>query len=255
MNLNYKTFGDGFPLVILHGLMGSLDNWLSLAKRFSTAYRVWIIDQRNHGKSPFSNEFSYHILVNDLHDFFEQNGIEKAHIIGHSMGGKVAMDFAAQYPEMVEKLVVVDVAPVAYDDRHSHIFKALLAIDLSRVAGREDVETQLHTLLNGEDERTIQFLMKGLYRNDENNFAWRFNVPVLWKAYNEISDRVGGSPFLGQALFIKGQKSNYITAENFSAIDELFPNNELEEIANAGHWLHADAPQVFAEVVERFLQA
>lgn len=253
MTLNYKTFGEGFPLVILHGLLGSLDNWLSIAKQFSAHFSVYVIDFRNHGKSPHSSEFSYKILVDDLCVFFQQHSIVKAHLLGHSMGGKAAMEFAMLHPEKVERLVVADVAPVQYEDRHSHIFKALLAINLREVKSRETVEMQLRNNLKQEDESTIQFLMKGLYRNEENNFAWRFNVEALWQAYQNVADGVGGHPFLGKTLFIKGQKSNYINAENYAVIQELFPNNELEEIAGAGHWVHADAPKEFTEKVLQFL--
>jgi pimeloyl-ACP methyl ester carboxylesterase len=253
MTLNYKTFGEGFPLVILHGLLGSLDNWLSIAKQFSAHFSVYVVDLRNHGKSPHSSDFSYQILVDDLCDFFEQHSIHKAHVIGHSMGGKAAMEFAMLHPAKVEKLVVADVAPVQYEDRHSHIFKALLAINLHEAKSRETVEMQLRNNLNQEDESTIQFLMKGLYRNEENNFAWRFNVEALWQAYQNVADGVGGTPFWGKTLFLKGQKSNYINAENYAVIQELFPNNELEEIAGAGHWVHADAPKQFTEKVLQFL--
>lgn len=253
MMLNYKTFGEGFPLVILHGLLGSLDNWLSIARHFSIHFCVYIVDLRNHGKSPHSTDFSYQIMVDDLCEFFEQHSIKKAHLLGHSMGGKVAMKFAMQHPVKVEKLVVADVAPVQYEDRHSHIFKALLAINLSETKTREAVEMQLRSHLAHEDESTIQFLMKGLYRNGENNFAWRFNVVALCDAYQMIADGVGGEPFSGKTLFIKGQQSNYINAENYSEIQQFFPNNTLEEIAGAGHWVHADAPKEFSEKVLHFL--
>lgn len=253
MNLNFKSYGEGFPLVILHGLLGSLDNWNSIARQLSKHFTVFAIDQRNHGKSPHSEDFSYQILVNDLKDFFAQHRIEKAHILGHSMGGKVAMKFAMQYPEMVEKLIIADVAPVYYEDRHSQIFKAILSVDLSKAESREEVENHIRKNLKNEDAATIQFILKGLYRDEENKFEWRFNAPVLWKKYQAISDEVSGTPFLGKSLFIKGQKSNYISAESYAEIMRLFPNNELEEIENAGHWVHAANPNRFIEIVENFL--
>lgn len=253
MNLNFKSYGEGFPLIILHGLLGSLDNWNSIARHFSKHFKVYAIDQRNHGKSPHSENFSYSILVDDLKDFFEQHQIERAHILGHSMGGKVAMQFAMQYPEMVSKLIIADVAPVYYGDKHSHIFKAILAIALYQAESREEVETLLRKNLKNEDEATIQFIMKGLYRDEQNKFEWRFNAPVLWKKYQQISDAVCGEPFLGKTLFIKGQNSNYINAENYSEIMRLFPKNELEEIENSGHWVHAANPKRFTEIVDSFL--
>ncbi len=253
MELNYKVFGEGFPVIILHGLLGSLDNWQSIAKVIAVSYKVYIVDQRNHGRSGHSDDFSYSLIVADLEEFYAAHKIEKAHIIGHSMGGKVAMQFAFKNPDKVEKLIVVDVAPVQYGDRHSHIFKGLLGIDLSKAAEREDVEAQLRDATK-EDEGTIQFLMKGLHRNDANEFEWRFNVAALWKAYNAISDEVSGASFEGKTLFIKGQKSSYITAENYGVISDYFPNNELTEIDGAGHWVHAEKPKEFTEEVLRFLK-
>jgi esterase len=253
MELNYKVFGEGFPLIILHGLLGSLDNWQGIAKAIAGSYKVYIVDQRNHGRSGHSDEFSYSLMVADLEEFYTKHHIEKAHIIGHSMGGKTAMQFAFKNPGKVEKLIVVDVAPVHYEDRHSHIFKGLLGIDLSKVTDREEVERQLREATQ-ETEDTIQFLMKGLHRNDNNVFEWRFNVPALWKAYNAISDEVTGAVFEGKTLFIKGQQSNYITAENYGVINDHFPNNELTEIEGAGHWVHAEKPKEFTEEVMRFLQ-
>ncbi len=252
ITLNYKTFGEGFPLVILHGVLGSLDNWQSIAKQLSANFKVYIIDQRNHGKSFHSNDFSYQILSDDLLHFFEQQQIKKAHIIGHSMGGKAAMLFAMQHPLLVEKLVIVDVAPVAYPDRHGHIFNALLTADLLQKESRDAVETHLRNKLPKEDESTIQFLMKGLYRNEENHFAWRFNVQSLWDAYQNISGEVSGKPFAGKTLFIKGAKSPYINAGNYSVIQELFPDNELSEIKDAGHWVHAEKPKEFLEELSAF---
>lgn len=254
MNLNFKTYGEGFPFVVLHGLFGSLDNWNSIARYFSKDFKVFTIDLRNHGRSPHTEVFSYEIMINDLYEFFEQNSIEKAHVLGHSMGGKVAMKFAMQFPERVEKLILADIAPVRFEDKHSHIFKALLDIDLSKITKREEAEAHLRNKLSHEGEAVIQFLMKGLYRNDENGFSWRYNVPVLWKTYQAISDEIDGKPFLGKSLFIKGQKSNYINAESFAVINELFPNNELEEIENSGHWIHAENPKKFIAIVEHFLK-
>lgn len=253
MILNYKSFGSGFPLIILHGLMGSLDNWQSIAKHFSEHYQVYAIDQRNHGRSPHSAEMSYDLMVADLLEFMQQHGIERTHLLGHSMGGKVVMEFALRYPEKVDKLIVVDVAPVEYEDRHSQVFKALFAVDLTTLESRQQAEATLRQYL-GNDESTVQFLMKGLYRDDSNKFQWRFNVQALYEAYYAISDGVrSDKPFEGQTLFVKGQKSNYIDASNYSEIMDLFPHNELAEIPGAGHWVHADNPQAFIEAVDKFL--
>lgn len=253
MNLNFKSLGKGFPLIILHGLLGSLDNWQSIAKHFSEHFQMFIIDQRNHGRSPHSQEFSYELLVSDLLEFMQQQGIAQAHIIGHSMGGKVAMHLALKHHEKVAKLIIVDVAPVEYEDRHSQVFKALFAVDLKTIETRQQAEAILRAHL-GNDESTVQFLMKGLYRDDDNKFQWRFNVDSLYEAYDEISSGITSEkPFEGETLFIKGEKSEYINAANFSEIIDLFPHNQLVEIPGAGHWVHADNPNGFIAAVDKFL--
>lgn len=256
MQLNFKKFGEGFPVVILHGLLGSLDNWQTIAKKLADSgkgFSVYIIDQRNHGRSPHSAEFSYTLLANDLKEFFAQQQITKAHIIGHSMGGKTAIQFALQNAEAVEKLIVVDIAPPAYNDKHSDVFNALFKADAPHAATRQKVEDVLRHELN--DETTVQFLMKGLTRaEDQQHFEWRFNLEALHKRYADISSAIeSDKPFEGKALFIKGGKSNYINAENYSSITALFPNNEVTEIKNAGHWVHAEQPAEFLKTVEEFL--
>jgi pimeloyl-ACP methyl ester carboxylesterase len=253
MELNYKSYGAGYPLIILHGLMGSLDNWQSIAKHLSSHFQVYVVDQRNHGRSPHSKEFNYEILVADIIDFMQQHEIAKAHFIGHSMGGKVVMNLALAHPEKVEKPIVVDVAPVEYEDRHSQVFKALFAVDLTNLVSRQQAEETLRLHL-GNDESTVQFLMKGLYRDEQNKFQWRFNVQALYDAYDEVSSGVDAKKsFDGDVLFIKGGKSDYINAANFSTIIDLFPHNHLVEIDGAGHWTHADKPAEFIQAVESFL--
>ncbi len=257
MILNYKVFGEGFPVIILHGLFGSLDNWQTIAKKLAAApFAVYIVDQRNHGKSPHSDEFSYDLLANDLNDFFEQHQITKAHLIGHSMGGKAAMLFALQHPKKVEKLVVVDVAPVAYGDRHSQVFEALFAADVANATDRTEVEKVLRQKLEN-DESTVQFLLKGLSRDEAGkHFEWKFNLDSLHKNYGAVSDEVNASGiFEGETLFIKGSKSNYINSTNYSVIQDLFPHNLLTEIKDAGHWVQAEKPQEFTEEVMKFLKA
>ncbi|MCS6819679.1 MAG: alpha/beta fold hydrolase, partial [Chitinophagales bacterium] len=202
--LHYKKMGSGSPLIVLHGLLGSLDNWLSIGKILAEYFEVYLMDQRNHGKSFHSNEFSYEILCSDLYNFFEQHEIAKANILGHSMGGKVAMLFALNYPDKTNHLIVSDIAPVDYADKHTHILKALTAIDLSVYGTRQEIEEALRSGLPGEDERVIQFLMKGLYRNELNQFAWRYNVNAIIDAYDDISrfEKPKGKIFWGKTLFI-----------------------------------------------------
>ncbi|MFN8277719.1 MAG: alpha/beta fold hydrolase [Chitinophagales bacterium] len=254
MELHYKDTGAGFPVIVLHGLMGSLDNWQTVAKAWGANFKVYTIDQRNHGRSPWSDDFNYELLANDLLQFMDEQNISKAHLVGHSMGGKVAMQVALQHPERMAKLVVVDVAPVQYEDRHTYIFKALEAVPLEQLTSRQQAEDILR--LRIRDNSTIQFLMKSLYRDDENHFRWRFNLAALHRNYAAISTGVsGGAPFTGSSLFVKGSLSDYVNAENYALIQQMFPNNELEEISGSGHWVHADNFPDFVASVNRFLLA
>lgn len=257
MKLNYKKFGEGFPVIILHGLLGSLDNWQTIAKHISTVpYSVFILDQRNHGRSPHTDEFNYDLLSHDLFEFFEQEKIERAHIIGHSMGGKTAMKFALEHADKVSKLIVVDIAPVEYADRHNEVFNALFAADVNHSNSREEVETKLREKLDN-DEITVQFLLKSLTRaeNGQSGFQWRFNLDSLSKNYSEISAAIMSSKqYVGETLFIKGEKSLYINTENYDCIEKLFPNNKLVEIKGAGHWVHAEKPQEFLKEIISFLE-
>jgi esterase len=240
MILHYKKQGAGYPLLILHGLMGSLDNWQLIAKKLAEHYTVYSIDLRNHGRSPHSDEMSYQAMITDLLAFMQQQEIPTAHLIGHSMGGKLAMHLALQQPASISRLIIVDIAPVVYDDRHSSVFAALEAVPLATIGSRLDAEHIIRQYL--PDESTVQFLMKGLYRTDNQAFAWRFNLPVLHRAYADISTGIdSASTFMGETLFIKGALSDYITAAHYSHIMDLFPHNQLTEIAGAGHWVHADA--------------
>lgn len=252
MQLNYKTFGSGEPLIILHGLLGSLDNWQTLAREYGENFTVFTIDQRNHGRSPHSEEFSYDILANDLLNFMYENHIFNAHILGHSMGGKVAMQFALEHSDMVNKMIVADIAPVSYPPGHDIIFEALLAVDLPAINSRKEVEDVIEQYI--KDFGVRQFLMKGLTRSDNNGFQWKFNLKSLWANYNGIiSNFASDRQFEGEALFIKGAKSAYVKDEYLPEIEKYFPNYTLESIPDAGHWLHAEKPAEFLEKTRRFL--
>jgi esterase len=262
VQLNFKKTGEGFPVVILHGLMGSLDNWQTIAKKmaeqsadfYKQPLSIYTIDQRNHGRSPHSDLFDYECMTSDLLDFFTEHDIHKAHLIGHSMGGKVAMNFALQHAAFTAKLVVVDIAPDSYHDKHSDVFAALFAANVSSATSREAVQEVLRSKL--EDETTVQFLLKSLTRSERANvnFEWRFNLDALFKNYSSISGEVKASTaFTGHSMFIKGGNSNYINSSNYSSIVSLFPNHSLEEIKDAGHWVHAEKPAEFTELVVKFL--
>lgn len=268
MHLFYRVEGTGKPVVIVHGLYGSSDNWLTVAKKLSSEYQIFMIDQRNHGRSPNSEEHSYEAMKNDLAEFFDQQAIEKAIVMGHSMGGKTAMSFAADYPERIEKLIVIDIAPKDYfllDDEsqyflHKNILRAMLEIDFSKVESRKQVEDFLNERV--DNAQIVQFLLKNVHRNKENHqFEWRLNVPVLYDNLDEIINGVNTHWFDDRlpiynypVLFIKGANSNYILPEDYASIRRIYPEAEIIEIQDAGHWLHAEQPQLFMNVVWSFLR-
>ena len=253
MKLNFKTYGQGEPLIILHGLLGSLDNWSTLAKKFAVNYTVFIVDQRNHGKSPHAKEFNYQVLSEDLLEFMDDNHLHSANIIGRSMGGKTAMTFAVDNPDRVQKLIIADIAPIKYSGGHKIIFDALFSVDLVKIKSRKEVETQLEGYIKEFGIR--QFLLKGLTRDQDRNFVWKFNLKDIWDSYNEIIDTFDDldTVFDGKTLFIKVANSNYILDEYFPKIEKIFPNTEFETIEKAGHWLHAEQPTIFHELVKKFL--
>lgn len=252
MNLNFKTFGSGEPLIILHGLLGSLDNWQTLAKKYAEHYTVFILDQRNHGKSPHSDEFSYNLMVKDLVEFCEQNHIYKTNLLGHSMGGKVAMQFAVENNDLVDQLIIADIAPVNYPPGHDVIFEALLSVDLNKMESRNDVEVILKKSIPEFGVR--QFLMKGLTRTENNSFEWKFNLKSLWENYNDILNTFSSDDkFKGKTLFINGSKSKYVLPEYTNMIEQFFPNYKCETIENTGHWLHAENPTEFFDKTLNFL--
>jgi pimeloyl-ACP methyl ester carboxylesterase len=253
IQLNYKKLGDsGSTIIILHGLLGALDNWQTIAKQLATTYLVYIIDQRNHGRSPHTKDMSYELLAQDIYDFCQQHHIEKTTIIGHSMGGKVAMLLALQHPSLIEKLIVVDIAPSYYDGGHEAILFAMAEAPLNSTERREDIDKFLEPRIHNFGVR--QFIMKNLTRNTNGQFEWKSNFEVLILNYRKLMDFPNmHTQFLGNTYFIKGENSNYINQDNFEACDKYFPNNKLIEIKDAGHWVHADNPTTFLEKIQSLL--
>ena len=252
MDLNYKSFGQGEPIVILHGLFGTLDNWQTIAKKLAEQYWVFIIDQRNHGRSPHDPEMNYSIMAKDLQQFMEQHWIHKAYVMGHSMGGKTAMQFAVDFPDMVEKLIVVDIGPFSKSGGHGYIFDALLSIDLKKIKSRKEADDLLGQRIT--DFGVRQFLLKNLTRNKNGEYSWKMNLPVLHKAYKEIlSDIYFSDQYEGETLFIGGGRSDYITEKEFPSFKSIFPKAQLKIIENAGHWVHADQPGQLIEITQNFL--
>lgn len=250
MKLFVQTHGDGFPLVILHGLFGSSDNWQTLAKRFAGHFRVYAIDQRNHGRSPHSEIQSYAVMSGDLLEFFRDHGLSEAFVVGHSMGGKTAMQFALDHPTMVRKLVVVDIAPKEYSARHDHILEALTGLDLSQYHSRSEIENSLAPKI--ASSATRQFLMKNLHRTDQ-GFAWKINLEAIYSSYDEMNRAIAGSPFSNPVLFIHSLTSGYLDQKDLPAIRALFPSGRFVGL-NVGHWIHAESPDDFHRIVLDFLQ-
>ncbi len=264
MELNYKEFGSGEPVIILHGLFGTLDNWQTIAKKLAAEYTVFIIDLPNHGRSPHTEGvFEYETMADALAEFLQSHWIYETRLVGHSMGGKLAMQFALSHPDIVKKLVVVDIAPKLYKSGHQDVFDALFAIDLTTLNDRKEAEAILMDKLNG-DVGTVQFLLKNLTRNNPfnkeadksdntegGNFEWKMNLKDLFDNYGNILQAPVGEPFLKPTLFIRGGNSPYI--KDSDDLNTLFPNATLETIEDSGHWIHADKPKELLAALNRFL--
>lgn len=251
--LHSVIMGKGEPLIILHGLFGMGDNWKSLAKLFASDFEVHVIDQRNHGRSFHSDDFSYELMSHDLLYYFSRHNIERASLLGHSMGGKTAMFFAVEFPDMVSKLIVADIAPKYYPPHHEIILQTLNSIDFKSIHQRSEVDEILEAHIKEKEVR--QFLSKNVYRLHDHSFALRFNLPAIEENINEIGDPLPAySVYKGPVLFLKGADSGYITDEDETSIRMHFPGAEIQSVANAGHWLHADNPEKFYEYSLNFLK-
>jgi len=253
VHLNYKSKGTGKPIIILHGLFGMLDNWNSIGSQLANNYAIYLVDQRDHGRSSKSTEFGYELLAKDLKLFCDQHGLEKVNLIGHSMGGKTAMTFANAYPEVVEKVMIVDIAPKIYAGGHELIFEAILGVPIDEITKRSEVDELLSIHIKNLGVR--QFLMKNLTRKKEGGFEWKANFRLLFDSYEQIK----GIPSLEKnsgldVLFIKGEMSNYITKEDEPLIKEYFPNARIETINSAGHWVHAEKPKELLDSIYSFFQ-
>ncbi len=246
--------GSGEPLIILHGIFGSSDNWVTVGKKFSERFRVYLVDQRNHGRSPHAREFNYDVLSQDLLDFMKLQNLEKAIVLGHSMGGKTAMRFALDHTEMVDKLIIVDIAPKTYDVSHDHILEGLNAIEIKTISSRGEADKQLSQYVGEAAVR--QFLLKNLSRAPSGGFEWKLNLPVITSNIDKIGEEISSTGnYKKPTLFIRGEKSPYIQDKDLDLIHHLFPKAKIETIAGSGHWVHADAPDKFCQIVTNFLEA
>lgn len=255
MKLNHKVLGkdkSATPLMILHGLFGSLDNWQTLGNAFAEDRPVVLVDLRNHGRSPHAESHTYEDMVADVKELVNGLTFDKFHLMGHSMGGKVAMHYALRNAADLEKLISVDMGTQTYERGHDEIFKALQTLDLSKIEKRSDADKALAAYIGEFGIR--QFLLKGLKRSPQ-GYEWRMNLDVIYKDYPSI---LAGLPQnLGQfsepTLFVKGQKSAYIKPDKIQDYQKWFPKADLREIAGAGHWVHAEKPKDFFQSIQSFI--
>ncbi len=247
MQLFFRESGEGQPLLVLHGLFGSGDNWLTVSKPLAEKYHLYLIDQRNHGRSPHAPSHSYKEMAEDILEFMEQHQIRQPIVLGHSMGGKTAMYLALHYPEMLERLIVVDIAPRYYPLHHQDVIAGFQTIRLDLLASREEADKLMSAEIKEVGVR--QFLLKNLYRNEAGHFAWRMNLEGLVAQIENIGEESQGTPFEKPTLFIRGESSRYIQEKDIPHIAQLFPHYRLITIAGAGHWVQAEKPKEFLEAV------
>ena len=254
IELNHKIIGQGPPVIFLHGLFGTLDNWLTYARKLEQhGFMSILIDQRDHGRSPHTDAFSYPLLAEDLNHFMSENWIHSAILIGHSMGGKTGLQFISQYPDMVSKFICIDIGIKKYEHGHQDVFDAMFAVEIDTVQNREEVYNILISHL--EHEGTVQFLMKNLSRRKEGGFEWKHNLQLLHRDYQNILAPIAfDHPSGTKTLIIRGEKSKYILDTDLADIKRNLPNSHLVTIPDAGHWVHVDKPDELFEQIIHFIQ-
>lgn len=251
MKLHYQQLGEGQPLLIIHGLFGSSDNWRSMARYFSKFFHVISLDLRNHGQSPHNDEHDFTLMAEDVLALCDSLDINKAHVLGHSLGGKVAMQFAALYPQRVDKLVVVDISPRQYFSQHTPMMDTMMALEMGQYSSRTEIDDALSASIS--DKTVRQFLLMNL-QSDETGFSWRINLPALKQNYQKLMAAVCETTQLDlPSLFVYGELSEYVSTEDRALIKQHFSQAEFVAIDKAGHWVHAEKPQQFKQVVEEFL--
>ena len=251
MTLHHQIQGDGAPLMILHGLFGSSDNWRSIASQLSQERQVISVDLPNHGQSPHTDNVAYQDMADDVAVLIQELGLKNVDMLGHSIGGKVAMTIATSYPDKIKSLIIVDMAPKSYPDRHSDIFDALLAVDISTLTKRSEADGILAKTIPNKAIR--QFLLINLIKRNE-KLKWQLNLTVLAQHYSALLKAVGeGTTVKQPSLFIRGALSDYIEDRDVKLIKQQFLSAEVVTIENAGHWIHAERPDVFLSTVHAFL--
>ncbi len=258
VTLHHRVTGEGEPLILLHGLFGSLENLGGVAQRLQDRWQIHALDQRNHGRSPHTDEMNYAAMAEDVMAYLDEQGLDRVALLGHSMGGKVAMQAALAHPERVSRVIVADIAPVDYKPRHDAILEGMLAMDFNRIGSRREADEALKSHV--EEEAVRQFLLKNLERVPASEsgegavFRWRLNLPVISACYGNLARAPSATgPYEGPVLFIKGADSAYIQAKHEDSIRRLFPDAMLKVIEGTGHWLHAEKADTFATLCRRFL--
>ena len=254
IQLAFEEYGSGPPLIILHGLFGSSTNWRSIAKRLSVDFRVLGLDLRNHGRSGWHHDMSYAVMANDVRNFILENDLQQVTVIGHSMGGKTAMALALTHGDLLDSLVVIDIAPVDYNHSHELFTQSMMELDLGKLINRKQAETALAKSIL--DTPTRQFLLQNLV-SVNNQFDWRINLAAIQQNMDKLTGfpiDLHNSQFNQQTLFVHGSESDYITPNQLPQINKLFPNNKTVEIKNAGHWIHVQNPDELLNEMHFFLE-
>jgi esterase len=254
MNIFSNKTGEGSPVITLHGLYGSYENLGMLIRKLQTSFRVHAVDLRNHGRSPHSDTMNYKCMAKDITEYMDANNLLTADFIGHSMGGKVAMEIALNFPERVNKIVILDIAPVTYTHSTHVVLDSMLDVDLTIVNSRQDADLQLAKNISQKSIR--QFLLKNLYRDSSTSkFKWRLNLEAIYKNFSKILAKPSGDcVFKNKALFLRGENSDYVTEKHYKLIKKLFSNSVIQTITEAGHWLHAEKPAMVSGNILKFLQ-
>ena len=253
MKLNYKKLGEGQPLIILHGLFGMLDNWITLGKRYAEHFEVYLIDQRNHGKSGHCDEFTFADMADDLKEFIDDHHLRGAMMLGHSMGGKTLIEFANDHAYFINKMVIADIGPKKVNvTGHLQLIDAMDQLDLENLKSRKEAEEALKDPIPNLVIR--QFLLKNLYWKTKDKLAWKFNLKAIKQNFEEVLSGMSDYKIEVPTLFLKGANSDYILPEDERLILKQFPRGQIISIPNAGHWLHAEQPEDFYRITLAFCQ-
>lgn len=253
INLNYEKYGSGQPIIILHGLFGSCVNWKTVSEMLSSQFSVYTLDLRNHGESPHSEQFNYNVMTEDLKQFILRHNLQKVIVIGHSLGGKTAMTFASTYPQMVDKLIIVDIAPRAYLSSLKGLIESMMSVKLSQYNKLREIVSALEFQI--PDLSTRYFLVKNIKRDKKGQLKWKINLQSIHDNYDNLNKAVPiGLSIDRPTLFIRGEDSDYVMEQDMNVIKTFyFPHAHIVTIPKAGHWVHIDAPNEFVSIVQEFV--